>query len=557
MFRQGIHRKRCSSFSVFPNPAIWLSGCLVVIFILMHTLNAATIIQAEKIDIAKVWAGHPVNFAIKTVKNFQCIAYYDTTRRLVVAARTVGSPSWITTVLPTTTGWDSHNYIEMAIDDSGYIHVSGNMHNASSLIYFRSKKPWSVESFATPGMIGSLESSVTYPVFIKGLENQLIFQYRDGGSGSGNTIWNGYDITTKKWTRITSKGLFDGEGQVNAYQTSPVPGPDGFFHVIWMWRETPVANTNFHLSHIKSRDLISWQTMAGQNCTMPVKQSTAGVVVDPIASGRGLINMDFWISWDTHDRAVITYHRYDNNTVSQIFNTRWEGGAWKIYQTSGWSGFKWNLDLQGSLTHDIAATPLSVDESGALMQNYVYRTSELRRWVLDETTLKPTRDGVYEPPEAMAVLYKVESAFPGMQVNQIRDGEYYLRWETMPINQDAARSAGTYPSSSMLRLYRYTNATSIVRDRFLAATGDFTIEKNRYRIVVNRSPNAIRSAGEFITGLFTIDGRFVGKYTSGLSGCCVIPISVLQKGIYVIYMTSDTASTRDADAIQTERVVIY
>jgi hypothetical protein len=86
--------------------------------------------------------------------------------------------------------------------------------------------------------------------------------------------------------------LFNGEGQVNAYQTSPVAGPDGFFHVIWMWRNTPVANTNHHLSHIKSRDLINWETMSGVKLQIPITQSTQGVVADPVGPGRGLINMD-------------------------------------------------------------------------------------------------------------------------------------------------------------------------------------------------------------------------------------------------------------------------
>ncbi|MBN1306953.1 MAG: BNR repeat-containing protein [Chitinispirillaceae bacterium] len=540
---------------------VWIKNCTVLLlsFTLLacFPLTAAEIMQTEKIDIAKVWAGHPVDFAIKTANNFQYVAYYDSTRRMVVAERTIGSNTWSYTVLPTTTGWDSHNYIEMAIDDSGYIHVSGNMHNASSLVYFRSKKPWAIESFSTPGMIGTQEGSITYPVFIKGGENQLIFQYRDGGSGSGTTIWNGYDVTTKKWRRITSQGLLDGEGQVNAYQTSPVPGPDGFFHIIWMWRNTPVANTNHHLSHMKSKNLSTWLTMAGAELTMPVKQSTPGVVVDPVESGHGLINMDFWISWDTRDRAVVTYHRYDDDDISQIFNTRWEGNAWKIRQTSGWTGFKWNLDREGSLSHDIAASPLTVDESGALVQNYIYRNSEVRRWVLDEATLTPKSDGIYEPPEAMKELYVVESQFPGMQINRKQDGEYYLRWETMPINQDKERASGTYPSSSMLRVYRFTAATSARNGLFLAASGGIALEKDRHRIVISRLRGVSGYAGPFSAALFTIDGRFVAGQSSGNAGCCVIPLRRLQRGIYIIQVIPDPCGNDEPEALLTERLVIY
>ena len=529
----------------------------VVLSLFLPTLPLAEVTLVEKIDIAKVWAGHPVDFAITTVASHQYVAFYDTTRQMVVAARDLGSDEWEFTKLPTTTGWDSHNYIEMTVDDSGYIHISGNMHNAHSLIYFRSKKPYDISDFTSPGMIGTLEGSITYPVFIKGLAGQLIFQYRDGGSGSGTTIWNAYDLEKKKWNRLTSQGLLDGEGQVNAYQTSPVAGPDGYFHIIWMWRNTPVANTNHHLSHIKSKDLINWETMAGKPLTMPVKQSTSGVVVDPIGSGHGLINMDFWISWDRNDRAVLTYHRYDDSNISQIFNTRWENESWKIHQTSDWTGFKWNLDRQGSLSHDIAATPLSIDEQGKLVQNYVYRNTEVRQWVLDEETLVPLSDGVYEPPEAMEELYRVESSFNGIQVNQKRDGEYYLRWETMPINQDNARPAGTYPSSSALRLYRFSSATSRSANRQLITNAHgFSIEKNRYRIVISRSPVSI-DLSACSAALYSIDGRCITVQAFQTAGCCVLPISKMSKGIYLLRIAVDRQNS-DSDIITfCERIALY
>ncbi len=520
--------------SVLGVPKFFLFSLLSVI-----PLLSAEIRMVEKFDIARVWAGHPVDFAVKTANGFQCVAYYDTTRRMVVAGRMIDSKTWTYTVLPTTTGWDSHNYIDMAVDDSGYIHISGNMHNASSLIYFRSKKPYSIESFSSPGMIGSREGSISYPVFIKGTDGLLIFQYRDGGSGSGTTIWNGYDIVTKKWTRITSGGLLDGEGQVNAYQTSPVPGPDGFFHIIWMWRDSPIANTNHHLSHMKSKNLSTWQNMSGAVLTLPVRRSTPGVVVDPVESGRGLINMDFWISWDRQNRAVVTYHRYDENNVSQIFNTRWENGAWKIHQTSNWSGFKWNLDREGSLTHDIAATPLSVDENGELVQNYVYRNQQVRRWVLDEETLKPKSDDIYRPPEAMAELYKVESTFPGMQVNVKQDGEYYLKWETMPINQDKERAAGTYPSSSVLRIYRFTTAVSAAEH--YSGGSDIRCRPKKYgRIVIGSDCYYVGCSHihKHEVNIFTINGKNIKGFLPLATVRHIYSFGRLPAGVYIIKQSS-------------------
>lgn len=531
----------------------FLSALLPLFFFLPCPVGAANIVLVEKLEISQVWAGHPVNFAIKTTEKSQCVAYYNTDRKMVVASRSPDSTSWKYTELPTSTGWDSHNYIAMAIDDSGYIHISGNMHNVN-LIYFRSKNPWNTDSFESPGMIGTLENSITYPEFVEGPNNQLFFQYRTGGSGNGITICNSYDTKAKRWTRQTSKGLFDGENQVNAYHISPVPGPDNFFHVIWMWRETPVANTNFHISHMKSSDLITWQTMSGKTISIPVKTSTPDVVVDPIPSGRGLINMDFWISWDRQNRAVVTYHRYDDNNISQIFNTRWENGEWKIYQTSNWTSFKWNLDREGSLSHDIAATPLSIDENGELIQDYVYPNQKMKRWILNEENLKPQSDIVYEPPQAMRELYEVESTFPGMQVNRIRDGEYFLRWETMPINQDKSRPEGTYPPASTLRVYRFSAETEVQKPTRIYS-GNFYLKKNHSSIIITGELKNTHKSNSLIASVFSFNGKLILKKTFLNGQQCQISLRNLSTGLYLIKVTQDKA-VADFNAAFCEKVVL-
>lgn len=518
--------------------ATFFPALLPLLLSFPYSANSANIIMSEKLDISQVWAGHPVNFAIKTTEKLQCVAFYNTNRKLIVASRSPDSTSWKYTELPTTTGWDSHNYIEMAIDDSGYIHISGNMHNVN-LIYFRSKNPWNTDSFESPGMIGTLENSITYPEFIEGPNNRLFFQYRTGGSGNGTTICNSYDTKTKKWTRLTSKGLFDGENKVSAYHISPVFGPDNFFHIIWMWRETPVANTNFHISHMKSSDLITWQSMSGKIISIPVKTNTSDVVVDPIPSKRGLINMDYWISWDRQNRAVVTYHRYDDNNISQIFNTRWENGKWKIYQTSNWTSFKWNLDREGSLSHDIAATPLSIDENGELIQDYVYPNQKMKRWILNEENLKPQSDIVYEPPQAMRELFEVESTFPGLQVNRIRDGEYYLRWETMPINQDKSRPEGTYPSASTLRIYRFSIETE-VQKRTPGSSAKFYLKRNRSSILITGNLGNAYQSASLTASVFSTDGKLILEKNFLNGEQCRISVRNLSTGVYLIKITPDT-----------------
>ena len=57
-----------------------------------------------------------MNFALVTRGDRQFAAYYDTNRNMTVASRTLGSTTWTFTRLPTVLGWDSHNYVAMALD---------------------------------------------------------------------------------------------------------------------------------------------------------------------------------------------------------------------------------------------------------------------------------------------------------------------------------------------------------------------------------------------------------------------------------------------------------
>jgi hypothetical protein len=79
----------------------------------------------ERSDIAPVWSGHPVGFALLTTEDLQYVGFYDADRNMVIASRQPGETSWKFQVLPTKIGWDSHNYITMTLDEVGQLHVAG------------------------------------------------------------------------------------------------------------------------------------------------------------------------------------------------------------------------------------------------------------------------------------------------------------------------------------------------------------------------------------------------------------------------------------------------
>ncbi|HMA63633.1 MAG: BNR repeat-containing protein [Fibrobacterota bacterium] len=496
---------------------------LIWVLIMALSINAAVV---ERSDITNVWSSHFVDFALVTdsASQLQYVGFYDKDRKMTIAQRSLSSKQWQLKTLPVTTGWDSHDYISMAVDDSGYIHVSGNMHNVP-LVYFRSSKPHSIDSFDSLAMTGSNETMVTYPIFIKGIaKGELFFQHRDNANSTSTTMWNKYSVATKKWTRLTTQGFFNTEGLYSAYMTNPVKGPDDYFHIVWMWRNTPTANTNHDLSHIRSKDLVNWETMSGLKVTLPIKQSTPGVVVDSVDAGNGLINIAFGIGWDSQKRAVINYHKYDKNAVSQRWNTRWENGAWKIYQTSTWTSFKWSLDRTGTLGIDISGSPVTIDYSGRLVQEYHHVNFGDRMWVLNEQTLQPQKDTLPILIPGLDTLHKVTSTFAGMQVHFKVDGDYYLRWETLPENQDKARTP-PLPDPTMLSVYKITSTTHA---RDLPGT---TSDKATYHTVVRGSTVSIDCMKENTpVELYTLEGK---QITASKRTGSIQQFSNLARGTYI------------------------
>ena len=243
---------------------------------------------AEVLDIAPVWAGHPVGFALLTHAPIQFVAFYDDQRRLTLAQRRLDERKWTFTKLPVTTGWDSHNYIALAADDDGYLHLSGDIH-AVPLKYFRTTKPWAASTFErVEKMVGPNEERTTYPVFFRGPKNEFLFTYRDGSSGNGNQIINTYDSKTKIWKRLLDHPLTDGEGHRNAYFDGPIKGPDGWYHLAWVWRESSDASSNHHLSYARSKDLIQWEAGDGKPLPLPISLKTSDIV-DPVPPKGGVV----------------------------------------------------------------------------------------------------------------------------------------------------------------------------------------------------------------------------------------------------------------------------
>jgi hypothetical protein len=450
---------------------------LVLLLVLCGWPRFAAAQGMEGILIDRVWAGHPVPFALLVERGHQFIAYYDAERRIVVTGRKLPDGPWSRfrpdgRTVPgrdhpsNAVGWDSHNSLQLALDRDGYLHLSGNMH-ADPLVYYRTREPFDVTTLERHDrMTGELEFKVTYPNFFKSAAGDLLFRYRDGGSGNGSDYCNIYDPTNRLWRRFLTTPLHAGEGARNAYASTPLLGPDGRFHVAWVWRETPSADTNHSLAYARSADLVHWENSAGQSVALPITLATSDVI-DSAPPGQGLINTTYALGFDHRRRPLVAYHRYDSQGLSQIYVARpAPTGGWSRHLVSAWK-FRWSFTGGGAIPIDVAVGRPTPQKDGTVVVDFHTRLAGSGRVRLDGETLAVLGQLPALPPVLPDNLRTAQSKFPGVSVQTMVRRAYgrvwVLRWETLGRNRDKPQA--TTPPASELRLYEFPDRELPSTDR--------------------------------------------------------------------------------------------
>lgn len=440
--------------------------------IIDETKNTESVDQVIPID--KVWAGHPVGFCLLTHANRQYIAYYNANRNMVVGQRKLRDAKFTMTILPATSretaggtstvlGWDSHNSVTLGIDPDGYLHLAGNMH-VHPITYFRSTKPNDISTLVQEmKMVGTSESRCTYPHFMNTREGELIFHYRDGSSGNGNEIYNLYNSKSKQWQRLLDTPLTDGQGLMNAYQTQPALMADNWYHVYWVWRDTPDCSTNHDLSYIKSPDLKNWFNAFGEPVKLPVTLDNKSVIVDPIPVKGGIINLAASLCFDNSGKPLMAYHKYDANGNLQFYTARLSGKKWEIKQLTNWD-YRWEFSGGGSINTEVNIGAFKNRGDGYYELGYSHIKYGKGTFLLNESG---QICGTVRKPGAAAEISRLEGTFTGLQVRtagdlgKIREPgvRYLLKWESLPANRDRAWPE-PWPEASQLYLYKLKTITN-------------------------------------------------------------------------------------------------
>jgi len=294
--------------------------------------NIARSVKMSYVDSG--WAANSINTvvfrknALTTIGDTQFIAYYNQRRLVVLGKRKIGGSKWnirVTNFKGNTN--DAHNCISIMVDGNGYLHLAWDHHN-NKLHYVKGVAPFSLEMTAETAMTGLNEAKVSYPEFYRLANGNLLFFYREGGSGQGNMVINSYSLVTAKWTQLQSN-LIDGQGKRNAYWQA-CTDVQGTIHVSWVWRESPDVASNHDMCYACSKDGgITWQKSTGEKYLLPINAATAEYAC-AIPQKSELINQTSMTADANGMPFIATYWRDAGDTIPQYHIIYKTVTGWKI-----------------------------------------------------------------------------------------------------------------------------------------------------------------------------------------------------------------------------------
>jgi hypothetical protein len=293
--------------------------------------------------------------AVWTEGNYQFLAYYydATSPKVAVARRTLDSSTWDTyhfsSFTPNAT--DDHDVISFGIDGEGYMHMVWGLHN-QTVKYAKSLAPVTSSSAITfsaqqSTMTGSSQGNATYPEFYRVSDGDLLFEWRDGASGSGDEKIIRYDIATANtnllWSDVhTTTPFIDGNTSpydANAYMNNWVIDSTGTIQATWVWRETSDYNTNHDIMYAKSTDQgVTWQKFNGTSYTMPINPGTGDIIKSlPQSTTLSLMNQCS-MTVDSQNRPIVSMWwapgYLSGNYTRQYMLVYYDGTQWRTSQIS-------------------------------------------------------------------------------------------------------------------------------------------------------------------------------------------------------------------------------
>lgn len=365
------------------------------------------------VDVADGWASNSVNAVVfrknslVTHGGSQYIAFYDSDAFVVLGKRRLGATQWeLKRSQYRGNARDAHNSISIMVDGAGFLHMAWDHHNGA-LRYARGLKPGALALGPRMPMTGREEGSVSYPEFYRLPDGNLLFLYRDGGSGRGNLVMNRYDLASGAWTRLHDN-LVSGEGRRNAYWQAFLDHA-GTFHLSWVWRESPDVASNHDLGYARSRDGgRTWESAGGARQALPITASTAEYAAR-IPQNSELINQTSMAA-DRHGHPYIaSYWRAAGSATPQYRIAYHDGSSWRRLDL-GFRSAAFSLSGQGTKAIPISRPQIMLDirsdkpkgvlvfrdaERGSKVSAVTISDFKAGRWAVRDLTDAST--GAWEP----------------------------------------------------------------------------------------------------------------------------------------------------------------
>ncbi|MBC3539140.1 BNR repeat-containing protein [Rufibacter sediminis] len=333
-----------------------------------RTGGASSASEPTITHVADGWANNSVNVvafrknSLVTFKGTQYTAWYGADRSVMLAKRKSGAATWeIQKTNFTGNAADAHNTISLMVDGNGFLHLSWDHHN-NPLNYARSVSPGSLQMTEKMPMTGQREKVISYPEFYRLPSGNLMFFYRDGGSGQGNLVINSYDTGTQQWTQLHSN-LINGEGKRNAYWQAYLD-KNGTLHVSWVWRESPDVASNHDLAYARSLDGgKTWEKSTGEKYTLPITEATAEKAL-AIPQNSELINQTSMAADEQGNPFIATYWREAGSTIPQYHLVYHDGKTWQKLELD-FRKTPFSLSGVGTKRIPIARPQIMVKNAGA------------------------------------------------------------------------------------------------------------------------------------------------------------------------------------------------
>lgn len=379
--------------------------------LLACTVGCAGTGQTRIVPIARGWADNSINavifrqHAVTTFGPWQYTAFYDEQSRVVLAKRRLDATEWDLHITQYTGNTrDAHNTICIAVDGTGRLHAAWDHHN-HDLRYARGATPGMLRLMDRQSMTGTNEDRVCYPEFYNLVDGGLVFMYRSGAAGRGDTMLNRYSTRTGQWS-VVQHPLIAGEGERNAYPNQLVIDDRGTWHLSWNWREQGGVQTNHDLCYARSTDEgATWTNSTGKPYALPITQATAEIVC-AIPQEHELINHTT-MAVDSQGRPMIaTYWRPEGADVPQYHLVWQDGQQWHTTQVSRRTT-PFRLSGGGTKRIPISRPKLAVDdhdrvymvfrdtERGDRVSVAICTDSQRRHWRMVDLTEQSV--GMWEP----------------------------------------------------------------------------------------------------------------------------------------------------------------